>query len=251
MRFARIFPWIAAAALLASSSFAAEEPNAFARVIVGETALRAGPGVAHRVIHHAKRGDTFFIQGREGTGFWLEVVMADGRVGYVLGDTVETIAVDPEADDGPGKPGVFAPPALEEAHGGFVMMGGIFDGDGYMELRPQLIIGPAIAFEPYVGLALQEDARRLIYGGAATLNWAPDWAVAPFVTIGVGGMRETPRDEFVQSDRKSFHARAGGGVLISLRWRILFRLEAANAIFFTEDSYSNAQNYMGGLGTYF
>lgn len=251
MRFARVFQWFVALALLTSSALGVEEPNAFARVIVGETALRAGPGVAHRVIHYAKRGDTFFIQGREGSGFWLEVVMADGRVGYVLGDTVETIAVDPEADEGPQKPGVFAPPALEEAHGGFTMMGGIFDGDGYMEIRPQWIIGPAIAFEPYLGVALQRDARRLIYGAAGTLNWAPDWPVAPFVTIGVGGVREVPRDEFVQSDRKSFHARAGGGVLISLRWRILFRLEAANAIFFTEDSYTNAQNYMGGLGTYF
>lgn len=235
----------------ARAADAGEAPEAFARVIVAETELRAGPGISHRVIHTAQRGDTFFLQGRAGSDYWLEVVMDDGRTGYILGDTVETVAVDPAAEGAPEKPGVFAPPALEEAWGGFTMMGGVFDQDGYMEFRPQLVIGPAIAFEPYVGLALQERARRLVYGGAGTLNLAPDWPVAPFVTIGVGGIHEAPRDEFIQTSKQSFHARAGGGILVSLRWRILFRLEAANVVLFTEDTYSNVQSYFGGLGTYF
>ena len=93
---------------------AAEEPEAFARVIVSETELRAGPGVSHRVIHVAGRGDTFFVRSRSGSDYWLEVAMPDGRTGFVLGDTVETVAVDPSAEGGPSKPGVFAPPALEE-----------------------------------------------------------------------------------------------------------------------------------------
>ncbi|HEY6723461.1 MAG TPA: SH3 domain-containing protein [Polyangiaceae bacterium] len=236
---------------LARAAEAGEAPEAFARVIVAETELRAGPGISHRVIHTAQRGDTFFLQGRAGSDYWLEVVMDDGRTGYILGDTVETVAVDPAAEGAPEKPGVFAPPALEAAWGGFTMMGGVFDRDGYMEFRPQLVIGPAIAFEPYVGLALQEQARRLVYGGAGTLNLAPDWSVAPFVTIGVGGIHEAPRDEFIQTSKQSFHARAGGGILVSLRWRILFRLEAANVVLFTEDTYANVQSYFGGLGTYF
>lgn len=236
---------------ITASARSAETPEAFARVVVAETELRAGPGVSHRIIHVAARGDTFYIQRRAGSDFWLEVVMADGRSGFVLGDTVETVAVDPTDDDAPGKPGIFAPPALEEAWGGFAMLGGAFGRDGYMEFRPQFVIGPAIAFEPYAGLALQDDARRFIYGVAGTLNLAPDWALAPFVTIGVGGVHEEPRDEFIQVSERLFHARAGGGLLISLRWRVLFRLEAANVLLFTEDSYDNAQNYMGGLGTYF
>ena len=48
-----------------------------------------------------------------------------------------------------------------------------------------------------------------------------------------------------------FHARAGGGLLISLRLRILVRLEANNTALFTEDSYENLQTYYGGLGVYF
>lgn len=228
-----------------------EDVDAFARVVVAETAVRSGPGISHRVILHAKRGDTFLIGGREGTGFWLKILLEDGRIGYVLGDTVEPVGAGPDAPEGSVKPGFFSPPALESANAGFAMMGGVFDGDGYGEVRPAWVIAPAIAIEPYAGLALQRDARRYLFGVGATMNLMPDWAIAPFVHIGGGGMHETPSDEFVQIEQDFFHARAGGGFLISLRWRILLRLEANNTILFTEDSYRNVQTYYGGLGTYF
>lgn len=253
MRFA--VPLLLAAALCAASPrvFAQEEEDvdAFARVIVSEAELRSGPGVSHRVIYRAQRGETFLISGREGTGFWLQVTLPDGRVAYVLGDTVEPVGAGPDAPEGAVKPGFFAPPALQEARGGFALMGGVFDLDGYVEVRPALVLAPAIAIEPYVGLALERDAKRILYGVGGTLNLAPDWAIAPFVHIGGGGLHETPSDEFVRSELDFFHARAGGGLLISLRWRILFRLEANNTVVFTEDSYTNVQTYYGGLGTYF
>ncbi|HEX7451291.1 MAG TPA: SH3 domain-containing protein, partial [Polyangiaceae bacterium] len=72
------------AVLAPIQAFAAEEAeDAFARVVVADTDLRAGPGVSHRVIYHAHRGETFLIQTRETSGFWLQVVMADGRTAYV------------------------------------------------------------------------------------------------------------------------------------------------------------------------
>ena len=110
---------------------------------------------------------------------------------------------------------------------------------------------PAIALEPYIGIALEPDSRRLVYGLAGTLNLAPDWAIAPYVTLGAGGVHENPKDEFVERERSWFHARAGGGLLVSLRLRILLRLEATNFALFTEDDYENVQSYIGGLGTYF
>ncbi len=229
-----------------------EPEDAFARVIVAETDLRAGPGVSHRVIYHAHRGETFLIQTRETSGFWLQIAMPDGRTAYVLGDTVEAVAVTEDAPDAPAKPGFFAPPALQSAKGGFALMAGAYDRDGYVELKPAYVLAPAIAFEPFIGLALKSDSRRVVYGLAGTLNLAPDWAIAPFVTIGAGGMHETPKDETgVRVSKNWFQARAGGGLLISLRWRVLFRLEATNMVLYTEDAYQNVQTYIGGLGTYF
>jgi hypothetical protein len=64
-------------------------------------------------------------------------------------------------------------------------------------------------------------------------------------------MYEQPKDEFVRQERKWFHARAGGGLLVSLRFRVSLRLEAANMVLFQEDDYQNVQSYTAGLGTYF
>ncbi|MGC4088294.1 MAG: SH3 domain-containing protein [Polyangiaceae bacterium] len=244
---------LAASALLFAAPVRAEsgELDAFARVVVYETDLRSGPGISYRVIHRARRGEAFLIKTRETKGYWLEVELADGRSAYVLGDTVEAVGAEEDEKGGPRRYGIFSPPALSDARGGFALMGGVFDGQGYAELRPAFVIAPAIAFEPYVGLALQSDSRRLMYGGAGTLNLAPDWPIAPFVEIGVGGVFEQPKDEFVRRERKWFHSRAGGGLLISLRMRILVRLEASNVVLFGEDNYQNTQAYVGGLGTYF
>ncbi|HVJ21953.1 MAG TPA: SH3 domain-containing protein [Polyangiaceae bacterium] len=247
-----LLPAAVFAALLAPvAAHAAEEGEAFARVIVAETELRSGPGVSHRVIMRARRGESFVIEQRETSAFWLQILLPDGRTAFVLGDTVEAVSASENEEGAPGRPGLFAPPALQEAHGGFALLGGVYDLDGYAEVRPALVLAPAIALEPYVGLALEPDSRRMVYGLAGTLNLAPDWAIAPYVTMGVGGVHEDPKDEFVQSDRSWFHARAGGGLLISLRLRILFRLEATNIALFTEDDYENVQSYIGGLGTYF
>jgi hypothetical protein len=230
---------------------AAAGSETFVRVVASEAELRSGPGVSHRVVYRAERGEAFVVAGRETSGFWIEVLLPDGREVYVLGDTVEVMAIDAGADDAPSRPGFFAPPALQEARAGFALLGGAFDGAGYAELKPAFVLAPAIAFEPYLGLALEADGQRFIYGLAATLNLAPDWAIAPYVQIGAGGIRESAADEFVGSERSSWHARAGGGLLVSLRWRVLVRLEATNLVVFTEDSYENLQAYIGGLGTYF
>ncbi len=241
-----------ALALLAASKHArAEDADVFARVTVAETELRAGPGVSYRVIHRGHRGDTFLIQTRETSGYWLEVLLPDGRTAYVLGDTVEAMAVDEDTPNGPSKPGLFAPPALEDAHGGLALMGGVWNKSGYSEVRPALVIAPAIAFEPYLGLALQSDSRRLIYGGAFALNLAPDWAIAPFFVLGAGGMHEKPKEENIRQTRDWFNARVGGGLLISLRFRLLLRLEVSDFVLYTEDRYKNVQSYVGGLGSYF
>ncbi len=230
----------------------ADEPNAYARVVVAETDLRSGPGVSHRVIYTAHRGETFAIEGRESAGFWLRVLLPDGRLAYVLGDTVEPLAIDSNAPDAPSRPGFFAPPALQEAHGGFAMVAGFFDSGGYAEIKPALVLAPAIAIEPYAGLALSTEGRRVLYGIGGTLNFAPDWAIAPYVHIGAGGLTTVPnQDAHVLSGGTVAHARAGGGVLISLRWRILLRIEAMHVVLFNADSKRDVQSYVAGFGTYF
>lgn len=228
-----------------------ESVESYARVIVDEVELRSGPGVAYRLVERASRGETFLVVGRESSGYWLEVVLPDGRQAFVLGDAVERIALAEDAPEASGRPGFFAPPALQGSWGGFTLQGGVLDLDALAEVRPAWFLAPQLAFEPYVGVALQRDGRRILYGGALALNFAPDWSVAPYFLLGAGGILEEARDDVVREDTKAFHVRSGGGLLISLRWRVLLRLEATHLVRFAEDSYDNEQSYTAGLGTYF
>ena len=248
----RISRRLVALSVLAGGVSHAEPQDAFARVTVAETALRSGPSASDRVVYVAHRGETFGIDGREGPGFWLRVALPDGRTAYVLGDTVEPLAVDANAPDAPRRPGFFAPPALQQARGGFALMAGLFDGSGYAEVTPALVLSPSVAIEPYAGIVLSTEGRRFVYGLGGTLNFAPDWPVAPYVHIGAGGLSTVPnQDAKVLRGGTMAQARAGGGLLISLRWRILVRLEAMQVVVFEPDFKQSAQSFVGGLGTYF
>lgn len=241
----------------------AAEPEAFARVVVDQAELRSGPGVSFRVIHVAERGDTLAIDGRVGTGFWLRVILDDGRTAYALGDQVQTFAVKPDAPDAPSRPGLFAPPPLEGARGGVAIVGGLWvapvdgaggerKGFGYMELRPSIVVHKTLSLDAFVGDAMTADGSQVLYGGGATIYFAPSWSLCPFANLSAGGLSVFPHgDSFVLRRRDDYVARAGGGLLLALRGRILVRFEATNVTLFTPDRFRNAQSYSGGFGVYF
>ena len=103
-------------------------------------------------------------------------------------------------------------------------------------------------------MALTENGNELLYGGAFTVHLAPDWAIEPYGTLGLGGLvdvsqlrpvRPEEGDRLGSSGRRGVLARAPPG-------ESLVRLEASQSSrIFTEDSYRNAQIYQGGLGVYF
>jgi hypothetical protein len=252
-----------ALALLAIAPFAraAEEPEAFARVVIDEAELRTGPGVSYRVIYTAHRGETLALDGRPGGGFWLKVLLPDGRTAYALGDEVQPFAVRPGEPEAPSRPGIFAPPPLEGARGGLAIVGGVLaipitdkgvQTFGYMEARPSIVLHKTISLDGFIGDALTADGSQILYGGGITVHLAPSWPISPFVGIGGGGLSVFPNsDSFVLKRDDMWAARAGGGILLALRGRILVRLEATNLALFKADTFKNAQTYSGGLGVYF
>jgi Bacterial SH3 domain len=240
---------------------AAEEPEAFARVVVDEAELRSGPGVSYRVIYTAHRGETLAIDGRPGGGFWLKIVLPDGRAAYALGDEVQPFAVRPGEPEAPSRPGFFAPPPLEGARGGLAIVGGVLaipitdrgtQAFGYMEARPSLVLHKTISIDGFIGDALTADGSQILYGAGVTVHLAPSWPISPFVGIGGGGLSVFPNsDSFVLKRDDLWAARAGGGLMLALRGRILVRLEVTNLSLFKADTFKNAQTYAGGLGVYF
>jgi hypothetical protein len=252
---------IAAAMITATAEARAADADAFARVIVDAAEIRSGPGVSYRMIYTAQRGETLAIDGRPGSGFWLRVVLPDGRIAYALGDEVQVFAVEPGEPEGPSRPGIFATPPLEGARAGFAIVGGVLsipvrDGSteafGYLEARPSIVVHRTVTLDGFLGNALTSDGAQILYGGGATIHFAPSWAICPFVGIGGGGLSVRPNaDSFVLKREDLYVARAGGGVLLALRGRILVRLEATNLTLFDTEGLKNAQTYSGGLGVYF
>jgi hypothetical protein len=237
------------------------QPEAFARVVVDSAELRTGPGVSHRVIYTAHRGETFALDGRPATGFWLRVLLADGRIAYVLGDEIQPFAVTSGEPGAPSRPGLFAPPPLPGARGGLALVGGVLSIPvatgavqrfGYVEARPSLVVHETVALEGFIGDGLTSDGAQLLYGGGVAVYLAPRWLVCPFVGLFAGGLSIVRNpDSFVLKNQDLYLARAGGGVLFALKNRILVRLEATNLSLFSAETYKNAQTYSGGLGVYF
>jgi hypothetical protein len=253
---------VAALAVPAAARAAGDDDTqAFARVVVDSAELRTGPGVSYRVLYDAHRGETFALDGRPSAGFWLKVLLPDGRVAYALGDEVQPFAVTPGEEGAPSRPGLFAPPPLEGSRGGFAMLGGVLSIPivghgvqryGYIEARPSLVLHKTVSLEGFIGDGLTSDGAQLLYGGGVAIYLAPNWPICPFVGLSAGGLSVLPNpDSFVLKRADFYLARAGGGILFALRNRILVRLEASNLSVFTADSYKNAQTYAGGLGVYF
>ncbi|HZU82006.1 MAG TPA: SH3 domain-containing protein [Polyangiaceae bacterium] len=250
-----------AAPTSSADSPAGTEPEAFARVVVDEAELRTGPGVSYRVVYVAHRGETLALDGRPSAGFWLRVVLADGRTAYLLGDEVQSFAVVPGEPGAPSRPGLFAPPPLVGSRGGLALVGGLLSIPvksgavqrfGYVEARPSLVLHETVALEGFVGDGLTNDGAQLLYGGGVAVYLAPRWVVCPFVGLFAGGISVVPNPEsFVLKREDLYLARAGGGLLFALRNRILVRLEVSDLSLFSADSYMNAQTYSGGLGVYF
>jgi hypothetical protein len=259
--FALVFALLAAVVTVHDAWALEVEPEAFARVVVDAADLRTGPGVSYRVIYTAHRGETFALDGRPGTGFWLKVLLPDGRTAYALGDEVQPFAVNPRDEGAPSRPGLFAPPPLEGSRGGLALLGGMLSIPvvaggvqhyGYVEARPSLVVHKTVSLEGFVGDGLTSDGTQLLYGGGVSVYLAPNWVVCPFVGLSAGGLSIFPSPtSFVLKREDLYVGRAGGGLLFALRNRILVRLEATNLSLFNAESYKNAQTYSGGLGVYF
>jgi hypothetical protein len=130
--------------------------------------------------------------------------------------------------------------------------GGPVQHYGYLEVRPSLVLHKTVSLEGFLGDGLTSDGTQLLYGAGVAVYLAPDWPVCPFVGLWGGGLSVYPNGaSFVLKREDLYVGRAGGGVLLALRNRILVRIEVTNMSIFNAETYKNAQTYSGGLGVYF
>ena len=92
-------------------------PWGVVRVISEIAEVRTGPGFSYRTVHIAPRGETLRAVRRANRDYWFQVQLPDGTYGWVLGDQVLALNVDPTVDEPPGffariADWLFAPPPL-------------------------------------------------------------------------------------------------------------------------------------------
>ena len=163
--------------------------------------------------------------------------------------------------DAPSRPGLFATPPLEGAHAGLAIVGGVLsipiaDGTtrafGYLEARPSIVVHRTVTLDGFIGDALTADGAQILYGGGATINFAPAGRSVRSSASAAAASRSarTPTRSSSRSRTSSSRAPAAAS-----SWRSAAASSSAsrstNMTLFDSDSFKNAQTYSGGFGVYF
>lgn len=249
-----------------SASAGGEDAWGVVRVIAEVAEVRTGPGFAYRAVYVAPRGETLTAVERANRDFWYRVRLPDGTYGWVLGDQVLALNVDPNADEPPGFFGrlaaaIFAPPALIVGDMGMAFSAGLLGEEGMVMFRPSVLLAPHLALEGYVGEAAGRSLAVVHYGMVANLFVWPRSPVTPFFSLGGGGTwgrlkldqrAVDAQGESVQALRGHLaSAVVGGGLLISFKKRLTFRFDFRNHSVFDPNKTVELQEYSGGLAVFF
>jgi hypothetical protein len=243
-------------ALLAGAARADDE-GAAVRVIAEEAEVHTGPGFAYRTVYVATRGETLRAEARASADYWFRVVLPDGTYGWIIGDQVLPLEVDPTA---PGPPtlgdrfvaAVFSPAPLAVGDVSLSFSAGMLGGEGMLLFRPALLVAPHLALEGFVGETVGEQTDVIYYGAGANLYLWPSSPVTPFVAIGGGGAKGYKKaDIYTVTPGHYASANVGAGLLFALKKRITLRFDFRDYVIFGANYTQELKEYSGGLAVVF
>jgi hypothetical protein len=237
-------------------------PSVVVRVLSEAADVRTGPSFAYRAVYVAARGETLQAIERAPGDHWFRVVLPDGTYGWILGDEVLPIAVDPAGQPPPGLgqrfvEAVFSPAPLARGDVGLCFSAGMLGGEGMALFRPSYLLAPHIGIEAAVGETVGERLDTVYYGLGANLYLWPTSPVTPFFALGGGGAhRRWKADQKVSGARDDIRtdyttANVGGGIMFAFKKRITLRFDFRNHVLFDPDTTRNLQEYSGGLAVIF
>jgi hypothetical protein len=231
--------------------FAAGQP--YARVIVENAIVRAGPGLGFRRVYSATRDEVFPIRARSTQGYWFQIELPDATRGWIDGNVVYNHEVgDEEAHGGRFLPWLFAPPPLPGAHGEIAITAGMLAGGGMLAVRPALLLDPAFGFELTGAAAVASGGRLLLATVGPMVNLLPRSPVVPFATLQCGVTASRPNaDSFLLKSGGIATMSAGFGLRIGFRYRLTLRLEVRSYVFFQPDRTVSQEELSAGLTVFF
>jgi hypothetical protein len=227
------------------------------RVLSEAAEVRTGPSFAYRTVYVASRGETLEAIDRATKDFWFKVVLPDGTYGWIMGDEVLPIVVDPTAPKPPSfgdrfVEAVFSPAPLARGDVGLTFSAGLLGREGLVLFRPSVLLAPHLGIEGFFGETVGEQADVVYYGLGASLFVWPASPVTPFFALGGGGAYGRKKaDQFTIKDGNYACANVGGGLLIAFKKRVTVRFDFRNYAVFDPDYTRNLQEYSGGLAVIF
>jgi hypothetical protein len=244
--------------LLALASPArAEDEGAVVRVIAEEAEVRTGPGFAYRSIYVASRGETLRAEARASQDYWFHVVLPDGTYGWIVGDQVLPLEVDPSAPTPPTwserlAGAIFSPAPLAASDVSLSFSAGVLGGEGMLLFRPAILLAPHLGLEAVVGETVGEQTDVVYYGAGANLYLWPSSPVTLFVAGGGGGaIGRKKADLYTVKPGHYAMANAGGGLLVALKKRITLRFDFRDYVIFGANYTQELKEYSGGLAVLF
>ena len=210
--------------------------------------MHTGPGSSYPIFYVAERGEEIEImKSRAG---WFKVRNRRDITGWVSGEEI-TLTVDSA-----GNRLVLDEPSLE-TYSNQRWEGGMLVGDyggadaltfygGYQFTRN-------LSLELSLSQTYGEFSNSLAYNLNIVHQFAPQWRVSPFFTIG-GGIRETEPSSTLVSveDRKDSSANVGGGVKIYLNKQFFLRLQYTSYLILTSrDNDEDIEEWTIGLSAFF
>jgi hypothetical protein len=236
---------------------AAEEEGAVVRVIAEEAEIRTGPGFAYRTVYLATRGETLRAERRASRDYWFHVVLPDGTYGWIVGDQVLPLEVDPTAPPPPTlgermADAVFSPAPLPTGDVSLSFSAGVLGGEGLILFRPALLVAPHLGLEAFVGETVGEQLDVLYYGAGANIYLWPNSPVTPFLAGGGGGaFGRKKADQFTIRPGHYATANVGGGLLVALKKRITVRFDFRDHVLFGPNYTHELKEFSGGLAVLF
>jgi hypothetical protein len=236
---------------------AADDEGAVVRVIAEEAEVRTGPGFAYRTVYLATRGETLHAERRASRDYWFHVVLPDGTYGWIVGDQVLPLDVDPTAPAPPtlGRrmaDAVFSPAPLPTGEVSLSFSAGVLGGEGLILFRPAVLVAPHLGLEAFVGETVGEQLDVVYYGAGANIYLWPSSPVTLFVAAGGGGAYGRKKaDQFTIRPGHYATANVGGGLLIALKKRITVRFDFRDYVLFGPNYTHELEEFSGGLAVVF
>lgn len=210
--------------------------------------MHTGPGRGYPITHVLEKNDAAVIL-KQRTD-WLKVEAARGKVGWVNQRLLQA-----SFSEG-GEPIIFEPnatTAFENRTFEFGLLGGSLEGansvTNYVGYHFTNNISGEISYSQSFG---NFSTRKL-----ASINLVhqmfPDWRISPFFTLGTGLIQTSPDVALDQSqDREDNTLSAGGGVVIKLSRRFLFRIQYDyHTALTTRAQNEEVEEWKAGFGVYF